>query len=71
MSSFLFNKLSKIFSPLTGRKLEYQLYPISWGEFEANLGFLKAEQQLELRIIYRTYPDVINNFREERDILIQ
>ena len=57
--------------PLTGRKWEYQLYPISWGEFESNVGFLKAEQQLELRIIYGMYPDVINNFGEEKDILKQ
>ncbi|WP_286761754.1 ATP-binding protein [Salegentibacter sp. UBA1130] len=57
--------------PLTGRKWEYQLYPISWGEFESNVGFLKAEQQLELRIIYGMYPDVMNNFGEEKDILKQ
>lgn len=57
--------------PLTGRKWEYQLYPISWGEFESNVGFLKAEQQLELRIIYGMYPDVINNFGEEKDVLKQ
>jgi len=57
--------------PLTGRKWEYQLYPISWGEFESNLGFLKAEQQLELRVIYGMYPDVINNFGEEKEILKQ
>ena len=36
---------------LTGRKWEYQLYPISWTEFENNVGYLKAQQQLELRII--------------------
>lgn len=57
--------------PLTGRKWEYQLYPISWGEFESYVGFLKAEQQLELRVIYGMYPDVINNFGEEKDILKQ
>jgi len=57
--------------PLTGRKWEYQLYPISWGEFESNVGYLKAEQQLELRIIYGMYPDVINNFGDEKEILKQ
>lgn len=57
--------------PLTGRKWEYQLYPISWGEFESNVGYLKAEQQLELRIVYGMYPDVINNFSEEKEILKQ
>ena len=57
--------------PLTGRKWEYQLYPISWAEFESNVGYLKAEQQLELRIIYGMYPDVINNFGDEKEILKQ
>src|SRR5690606_9876851 len=57
--------------PLTGRKWEYQLYPVSWSEFESNVGYLKAEQQLELRIICGMYPDVINNFGEEKEILIQ
>ncbi|TVZ27487.1 hypothetical protein JM83_2533 [Gillisia sp. Hel_I_86] len=57
--------------PLTGRKWEYQLYPISWGEFESNVGYLKAEQQLELRVIYGMYPDVINNFGDEKEILKQ
>jgi hypothetical protein len=57
--------------PLTGRKFEYKLYPISWQEFEKNVGFLKAEQQLELRILYGMYPEVINNFGEEQEILKQ
>lgn len=57
--------------PLTGRKWEYQLYPISWDEFENNVGYLKAQQQLELRIVYGMYPDVINNFGDEKDILKQ
>lgn len=57
--------------PLTGRKWEYQLYPISWAEFESNVGYLKAEQQLELRIIHGMYPDVINNLGEEKEVLKQ
>lgn len=57
--------------PLTGRKWEYQLYPISWTEFENNAGYLKAQQQLELRIVYGMYPDVINNLGDEKEILKQ
>ena len=55
--------------PLTGRKFEYNLYPISWSEFEKNVGYIKAQQQLELRMLYGMYPDVINNFGEEHEIL--
>jgi len=55
--------------PLTGRKFEYQLFPISWNEFENNVGYIKAQQQLELRMLYGMYPDVINNFGNEYEIL--
>ena len=55
--------------PLTGRKFEYQLFSISWNEFENNVGYIKAQQQLELRMLYGMYPDVINNFGNEYEIL--
>src|SRR5690554_4475173 len=32
--------------PLTGRKWEYRMYPISWKELEDSEGYLKSEQQL-------------------------
>jgi predicted AAA+ superfamily ATPase len=55
--------------PLTGRKFEYQMFPVSWTEFTNNFNYLKANQQLELRMIYGMYPDVINNFGNEYEIL--
>lgn len=55
--------------PLTGRKFEYHLFPISWNEFENNIGYIKAQQQLELRLLFGMYPDVINNFGNEYEIL--
>lgn len=55
--------------PLTGRKWQYELWPVSWPEFENSTGFLKAEQQLETRLIYGMYPDVINNPGDEETIL--
>ena len=55
--------------PLTGRKWEYRLYPISWPELENNIGHIKSEQQLELRILYGMYPDVINNPGDQIEVL--
>lgn len=55
--------------PLTGRKWQYYLYPISWEEFEANLGYVKAMQQLEQRLLFGMYPDVLNNLGDEIEIL--
>ena len=62
---------SKINEPLTGRKWEYHLFPISWEELEGTEGFLEAESQLEHRLIYGMYPDVINNPGLETRIIQQ
>lgn len=56
--------------PLTGRKWEYELYPITWEEYENSIGYLKSSQQLENRLIYGFYPEVINNQGKERETLM-
>lgn len=55
--------------PLTGRKWEYELFPISWNEYEQNIGFVASEQQLPNRLLYGFYPDVLNNQGNEKEIL--
>lgn len=67
--SSAFELKNQITEPLTGRKWEYLLLPISWKEFEDNIGFVKAEQQLEMRMIYGMYPAVVSNVGEEVEIL--
>ena len=57
--------------PLTGRKWEYHLYPISWEELEQSIGYLEAERQLEHRVVYGMYPDVIANSADEHKVLQQ
>jgi hypothetical protein len=61
---------NNINEPLTGRKLEYMLFPISWQELLNHRGYLEALSQLEQRIIFGMYPDVINNTGNEREILL-
>jgi predicted AAA+ superfamily ATPase len=61
----------EINEPLTGRKWEYNLYTISWGELVNHSGYLEAQSQLEQRIIYGMYPDVINHPGEEEEILYE
>jgi predicted AAA+ superfamily ATPase len=65
-SFYLSNKINE---PLTGRKWEYQLFPISWEEYENHHGFLHAEQNLENRLLYGFYPDVLNHAGDEISIL--
>lgn len=66
-SSFdLGNELNE---PLTGRKWEYELFPVCWEEYEKHIGYVKSEQQLENRLLYGFYPEVINNQGKEREVL--
>ncbi|MBL0339850.1 MAG: ATP-binding protein [Bacteroidetes bacterium] len=68
-SSFEITDLTS--EPLTGRKLEYRLYPISWEEFENHVGYLKAEQQMNHRVVYGMYPDVLNQNGEDERMVLQ
>ncbi len=57
--------------PLTGRKWEYELFPLTWEEFENKNGYLNSIQQISNRIIYGFYPEVVNKKGEEQAILNQ
>lgn len=67
--SSAFELNSTINEPLTGRKWEYKMYPISWAELENNQGFLSSFQQLEVRLIYGFYPDILNHPGNEIEVL--
>ena len=66
-SSFDLGK--EVNEPLTGRKWEYEMFPISWEEYENNIGFIRSEQQLENRLLYGFYPEVLNNQGREKETL--
>jgi len=55
--------------PLTGRKFEYQLFPLSMKELADDRGFVEAKRDLGQRLIYGSYPDVVNNPGNEPEIL--
>ncbi len=66
-----FELANQINEPLTGRKFEYQLYPISFTELVNNSNLLEELKMLNHRLIYGSYPDVINNAGNEKEILQQ
>jgi uncharacterized protein len=55
--------------PLTGRKFEYQLYPLSVKELVDHFGFVEVNRNLEQHLIFGTYPDVVNHQGNEPEIL--
>ncbi len=67
--SSAFELANEINEPLTGRKYEYTLFPISWNELSENSNILERNSQLNHRLVYGFYPDVINHSGEERRIL--
>ena len=67
-SSFeLQNRLNE---PLTGRKYEYRLFPISTRELLEHGGLIAVKQSLESRLIYGSYPDIINHTDEAKELLM-
>ncbi|MBM3436920.1 MAG: ATP-binding protein [Bacteroidetes bacterium] len=60
---------NKVNEPLTGRKLEYQLFPFSVKELCDHFSFLEESRSLENRLIYGAYPDIVLNPGKEREYL--
>ena len=60
----------KLNEPLTGRKLEYYLYPISTAETMESSGYLSAVRLLETRLIYGSYPDILNDPQRAKQYLV-
>lgn len=66
-----FELSNQINEPLTGRKYEYKMYPLSFNELVQNSNLLDELKMLEHRLIYGSYPDIINNYGNENEILQQ
>ncbi|MBQ2489892.1 MAG: ATP-binding protein [Bacteroidales bacterium] len=67
--SSAFELANKVNEPLTGRKWEYQLFPLSFGEMAAHHGKMKEMRMLPHRIIYGYYPEVVMNDGDEMETL--
>lgn len=67
--SSAFELRNKLNEPLTGRKFEYRLYPISTNELIHHTSQTEEKRLLENRMIFGFYPDVINNPSDKTIIL--
>lgn len=54
-----FELANKIMEPLTGREREFYLYPFSISELILNHGETEERRQLENRMLYGMYPEVV------------
>ncbi|MBF0290408.1 MAG: ATP-binding protein [SAR324 cluster bacterium] len=57
--------------PLTGRKWEYHLYPLSFGELVNHHGLLEEIRLLPHRLVYGSYPEVVTSPGQEKELLKQ
>jgi len=64
-----FELSNRINEPLTGRKFEYNLHPFSHQELAHHFGDWEEHKTLLRRLIFGTYPDVVNNPGEEQGLL--
>ncbi|MFI3322131.1 MAG: ATP-binding protein [Rikenellaceae bacterium] len=66
-----FDLANRVNEPLTGRKWEYKMFPISFAEMVAHHGFIVEKRLLPHRLIYGYYPDVVMSQGSEKEILKQ
>lgn len=64
-----FDLASATQEPLTGRKRTFFMFPVSWMEWQNHVGYVRAEQDLENRLVFGLYPDVLNNPEHQEVVL--
>lgn len=58
-----------ITEPLTGRKFELHLFPLSMEELRHDYTEMEIQRLLEHRMLYGMYPEIVRNYGEELDRL--
>lgn len=69
--SSAFELSNRLNEPLTGRKWEYMLFPLSFAEMAEHHGMLDELRLLENRMIYGYYPEVVSSPGSEKEVLKQ
>jgi len=64
-----FQLSSKVNESLTGRKREFQMFPLSFKEMVNNTDLLTEMRMLPHRLIYGYYPEVVTAVGDEKEVL--
>ena len=64
-----FSLANKINEPLTGRKVDYWLFPLSFAELSQHTSVFSERNELANRLVFGSYPAVINNAGDEQEVL--
>jgi len=71
MGSSSFELANHLNEPLTGRKWEYNMFPLSFGEMVQHHGLLEEKRLIPHRLVYGYYPEVVTQQGNEETILRQ
>lgn len=66
-----FDLSNKINEPLTGRKWEYNLFPLSYAEMAMDTSQKKELNALPKRLLYGYYPEVVKANKNEKELLFE
>jgi predicted AAA+ superfamily ATPase len=69
--SSAFELADNINEPLTGRKWEFRLFPLSFSEMAEHNGMLEERRMLNHRLVFGYYPEVVTSPGSEKEILKQ
>ena len=64
-----FELANKVNEPLTGRKREFRMFPVSFSEMVSHAGLLDELRLLPHRMVYGYYPEVVCSPGNERTVL--
>lgn len=64
-----FELANKVNEPLTGRKREFRMFPVTFSEMVAHGGLLDELRLLSHRMVYGYYPEVVSSPGNERMVL--
>lgn len=67
--SSAFEIKNKTHEPLTGRKWEFHLFPLSFAEMVNHHGLIEEKRMIPHRLVYGYYPEVITHPGEEKERL--
>ena len=69
--SSAFELANQVNEPLTGRKWEYRLFPLSFHEMVRYHGLLEEKRLIPHRLVYGCYPEVVTHPKDARELLKQ
>lgn len=69
--SSAFDLANSVNEPLTGRKWEFKMLPVSFHEMVKHHGLIEEKRLLPHRLVYGYYPEIVMNTGQEKELLKQ